>query len=374
MALQPFQWIGNQAITSPEQAARQRAIAEALIGQSSSPASNWAEGLGDVAAALSGTVLNNRVSEAEAAGRERAGGLFADLAVNSDPNSIIAALTSADSAWASPAQTSIASALLQSGLERQDPMYQLQLQQAQLELDRLRNPAQQPFNPDAPTDYQNWQLSQANPSYGEWLASQPSGQTINVGGESANIGTIPPGYAAVVDPTSPAGYRFERIPGSAAEAEALAAEKATDQKDAQTDRYGGVVTEDIGRALDIIEKDPTFTTGIIGQALTNFGGSPANRVENLIETVKSNVGFDRLQAMRESSPTGGALGSVTERELSLLTSAIGSLEQSNNADDLVYNLRRVNRIYMDIIHGPGNWDDKAGQNKRTTSNGIEYSY
>jgi hypothetical protein len=130
----PFQWgMGGQAITSPEQAARKRAIAEALIAQSSTPGNNWSEGLADIAAALSGTVLEGRVSEAEAAGRERAGGLFADLAVNADPNSIIAALTSPDAAWASPAQTSIASALLQSGLERQDPMYQAQLAKLQAE-------------------------------------------------------------------------------------------------------------------------------------------------------------------------------------------------------------------------------------------------
>lgn len=146
MALGPFTWgMGGQKITSPEQAARQRAVAEALIGQSATPASNWAGGLADVAAALSGTVLQGRVDEAEAAGRARAGGLFADLAVNADPNSIIAALTSPDAAWASPAQTSIASALLNSGLERQDPMYQLQLEQAQLDLDRARNPVAEPF-------------------------------------------------------------------------------------------------------------------------------------------------------------------------------------------------------------------------------------
>lgn len=134
MANTPFTWgPGGQKITSPEAAARQRQIAEALIAQSATPADNWASGLGDVAAALSGTVLQGRADEAEQAGRERAGGLFADLAVNQDPNAIIAALTSPDAAWASPAQTSIASALLNSGLKRQDPMYQAQLAKLQAE-------------------------------------------------------------------------------------------------------------------------------------------------------------------------------------------------------------------------------------------------
>lgn len=179
---QPFQWgMGGQQITSPEQAARKRAVAEALIAQSGTPGRNWAEGLADVAAALSGTVLEGRVSEAEQAGRERAGGLFADLAVNADPNSIIAALTSPDAAWASPAQTSIASALLNSGLERQDPMYQLQLDQLRMQTDAMRNPPPQMFNPDAPTSYQEYQLSQLDPAYGATLADDSSLVTVNTG-------------------------------------------------------------------------------------------------------------------------------------------------------------------------------------------------
>jgi len=181
MALAPFQWSGNQAITSPEQAARKRAIAEALMAQSATPAQNWGQGLADVAAALSGTVLEGRVSDAETAGRERAGSLFADLAINSDPNTIMAALTSPDSAWASPAQTSIASALLNQGLERSDPMYQLQLEQLQMETEGMRNPQPQLYDPNAPTDFQNWQLGQAIPAYGETLGDDSSLVTVNTG-------------------------------------------------------------------------------------------------------------------------------------------------------------------------------------------------
>lgn len=180
MATQPFQWFGNQAITSPEQAARQRSVAEALIGQSATPGSNWAEGLADVAAALSGTVLQGRVDEAETAGRERAGALFADLSLSQSPDAIIAALTSPDAAWGTDAQTSIASALLNQGLERNDPMYRIGLEKAQLELDALRNPAPQMYDPDAPTSYQEYQLGQVNPAYGATLGDSPL-VTVNTG-------------------------------------------------------------------------------------------------------------------------------------------------------------------------------------------------
>lgn len=348
MALPTFQWgAGGQAITTPEQAARRRSVAESLMAQSATPGRNWAEGLADVAAALSGANLENRVTDAETAGRERAGGLFANLAVNSTPDSIIAALTSPDSAWASPAQTSIASALLQSGLERADPMYQLQLQTAQAQLDQLRNP--QPESTNSISNYEYLVRNGVDPAAAQGMAFGGGGTTVN------NLGNIPSGYEVFQDPTTGA-TQMRPIAGGPADQAARAAQEASVTDRRQTERYGNVVTEDIGRALDLIEADPAFTTGVIGQALSQIGGTPANRVANLIETVESNVGFDRLQAMRESSPTGGALGSVTERELSLLTSSIGALKQSNNDQDLAYNLRRVNKIYMDIIHGPGNWD------------------
>jgi hypothetical protein len=127
-----FFWGANgQKISSPEAAARSRKVAEALMNRPA--ADSWQSGLANVTNGLAGMAQERNIAEQEAAGQERAGGLFADLAVNSDPNSIIAALTSPDSAWASPAQTSIASALLNSGLERQDPMYQAQLAKLQAE-------------------------------------------------------------------------------------------------------------------------------------------------------------------------------------------------------------------------------------------------
>lgn len=128
------------AITTPQQAARQRSVADALIAQSATPATNWSSGLADIAAALSGTVLGNRVDEAEAAGQQRAGALFANLAMDSNPDAIIAALTSPDAGWASDAQTSIASALLNSSMERSDPAYQLDMQIKRAQLDQMLNP------------------------------------------------------------------------------------------------------------------------------------------------------------------------------------------------------------------------------------------
>ena len=55
--------------------------------------------------------------------------------------------------------------------------------------------------------------------------------------------------------------------------------------------------------------------------------------------------------MREASPTGGALGQVSERELSELQATIGNLEQSQGAEQLTFNIQRVRDKYAEIVHG-----------------------
>lgn len=103
----------------------------------------------------------------------------------------------------------------------------------------------------------------------------------------------------------------------------------------------GVVTQDIDRAL---ANTGFWTSGFTGSLSSGVPGTSAHDMKNLINTIKSNVGFDQLAAMRAASPTGGALGSVTERENSLLQSVLGSLEQSQSPEQLKSNLERLKTI------------------------------
>lgn len=117
------------------------------------------------------------------------------------------------------------------------------------------------------------------------------------------------------------------------------------------DTTGAVVVNDaISRAMPLLNG---WTTGI-GSYLKHLPGTDAQKVSNLLSTVQANIGFDKLQAMREASPTGGALGQVSERELSFLQGVFGSLEQSQTAEELRYNLGLLQHVYNNIIHGPGN--------------------
>jgi len=108
--------------------------------------------------------------------------------------------------------------------------------------------------------------------------------------------------------------------------------------------------KDIERNLDDETWWPTsWTTGLAGSIMSAMPGTPAHDVANAITTIEASIGFDRLQAMRDASPTGGALGAISERELAQLNASLGSLKQSATRDQFEKNLKAVKRHYMAAV-------------------------
>jgi hypothetical protein len=137
----------------------------------------------------------------------------------------------------------------------------------------------------------------------------------------------------------------------------------------QAQQSADIVVQDIDRALEktnnadvkILGFDTGINkvTGAAGQAMSNVGGTEARDVAGLVNTIKANATFDKLQQMRKSSPTGAALGAVSDTENKLLGAAIGDLEQSQSKEQFIFNLKRVKKIYNEIIHGPGTTDENG---------------
>jgi|GEM_PF-2171065 len=124
----------------------------------------------------------------------------------------------------------------------------------------------------------------------------------------------------------------------------------------QRQKYADVVLTDIGRAKSNLTGGRAQPiTGMAGSIAAQVPGSEATDTRALVETVKANIGFDRLQEMRDASPTGGALGQVTERELATLQAVLGNLEFNQSKEQLLANLTRLEETYLDIVHGRGNW-------------------
>ena len=107
--------------------------------------------------------------------------------------------------------------------------------------------------------------------------------------------------------------------------------------------------EDIGRAKDIIQKNPT-ATGFGSESLAKIAGSSAHNLSALLVGLKSYVARETLQNMRDASPTGGALGNVSNLEVEMLMSAYGSLSQSQSKAQLLTNLSRFEGLLKDVIH------------------------
>jgi hypothetical protein len=92
-----------------------------------------------------------------------------------------------------------------------------------------------------------------------------------------------------------------------------------------------------------------MTTGLIGKGTSFVPGTTAYNLQQQLLTLKANLGFDRLQQMRDASPTGGALGQVAVQELQALQATVGSLELGQSKAELQKNLNKIENHYSNWI-------------------------
>lgn len=78
-------------------------------------------------------------------------------------------------------------------------------------------------------------------------------------------------------------------------------------------------------------------------------GTPRLEYEGAISTLQANLAFDTLQAMRDASPTGGALGQVSEKELQLLKDTVTNLDPNLGAETMRKNIGILNKTYNQVL-------------------------
>ena len=78
-------------------------------------------------------------------------------------------------------------------------------------------------------------------------------------------------------------------------------------------------------------------------------GSAAYDLEQSLKTLDANMAFGALQRMREASPTGGALGAVSDTELGLLRSSIANLDPNQSQETFVNSLGQARRAYLNVL-------------------------
>ncbi len=116
------------------------------------------------------------------------------------------------------------------------------------------------------------------------------------------------------------------------------------------------IIKEVGEARD---KVSGFTAGL-GSYLSVLPLTEAKDLSKRLTTIKANLGFDRLQQMRDASPTGGALGQVAVQELIALQSTIASLDQDQSPAQLKQALDKIETSYA-------NWRNVVRQAGKATT-------
>ncbi len=128
-----------------------------------------------------------------------------------------------------------------------------------------------------------------------------------------------------------------------------------DNMDAAAKQSGQNVLGMIQQARNLVGQGNAYgvlpNTGM-GSLLNWIPGTTGKDLETTLDTIKANVGFDKLQQMRANSPTGAALGAVSDFENKMLQSVIASLATSQSKEQFLTNLQRVEDTYNMIVHGP----------------------
>jgi hypothetical protein len=155
------------------------------------------------------------------------------------------------------------------------------------------------------------------------------------------VGAPPPSGSA--PPKAPTGYKYNDdgtlVPIKGGPKDTSAKDKAV----AETAKTKAeVVIKKVDEALGQVG---FFSTGLTGSVLGNIPGTGAYDLDRTIDTIKANVGFNELQAMRQASPTGGALGQVAVQELNMLQAVLASLEKGQSQSRIKAQLEQVKSHY-----------------------------
>jgi hypothetical protein len=315
------------------------------------------------------------------------------------PNDIAMLSELAANPYLPEGQRAVVAALMQQAMTPPDPMAAIELEKAQLELDALKNPSAKqpeslterlalldaagvdPNSPEAQSYLLTGQLpespepgfrvmtpdevSQMGLPEGAYQVS-PKGEikAIGGGGTSVTVNNTPGGpdlgklstdYGYVLDPaTGQAKIDPETglpvaapVPGSPAALEAAKVAAAGERKGGIKDASTDVITSAAQRAREADQK--RVLTGLAGAAASYNPSTPNAEIYRQVDVLKSNAKIDNLQAMRDASPTGGALGAVTAPELKMLEDKAGALDPKS--PNFARDLDEYERTLLRTIHG-----------------------
>lgn len=196
--------------------------------------------------------------------------------------------------------------------------------------------------PDAPNAVREYQFYQSLPEdqKRQYLAVKRAQQTLDLGTSYGIADPLNPGQLRGTVEKDLAGAEAEKVRGKSEEEKRqnFPRVQANYEMANMQDKY---VVQDIDKAL--AQAGP-WTTGFAGSVGKFVAGSPQSDLSFTLQSIEANLAFDKLEQIKAASPTGGALGQVTERELDLLRATWGSIQQAQSEDQFKYYLNRLKQI------------------------------
>ncbi len=215
--------------------------------------------------------------------------------------------------------------------------------QADLDLNRQKFALDQQ-NSQLTNDVRDFNFAKQNGYTGTFADYQLELKRAGAARTNVDTGTIPQGYQAVRDANGNL-LRYDPVPGGPADMSKKDA-AAADSKQTFTD----VITNAADLARNAYNSATIPTTGLIGRTVGEYlPSSNAAEVRRQVGALKSNATIENLNAMRQQSPTGGALGNVTEGEGKMLAAKAGTLDP--DSPNFLRDLDDYERTLLRIVHG-----------------------
>lgn len=157
--------------------------------------------------------------------------------------------------------------------------------------------------------------------------------------------------------------RYREPKAAQAERDPIADYKAKKQIDAEYDAQKTATRVDkpntyaldaanriVSKVDALMPRIGNWTAGVQGKALASMPfNTEARNVAADIESLTASIGFDELSKMRAASPTGGALGQISDRENALLANVVASVRQDQSPANLKKNLGIVRESAARIL-------------------------
>lgn len=192
--------------------------------------------------------------------------------------------------------------------------------------------------------------------FNDWLSQQNVQKNKNVGADGVDYGDPPKDMAWKRDSANKIMTNEQNAPiaipveGGPMDVKNKADAETKKVVEAKKQVANSIVVNKIDSVLgNLKENKDSWNSGTGWSSLLSGVPGKAHDLQEDINTIKANVGFDKLSEMRASNPNGSALGPVSDFENKLLQGVAGSLDLMQGPEKISDNLRVIRALYDAVV-------------------------